>query len=164
MISSITHYKKRITFTLMLGLLLNFIPAFAETTDSHDKQGHHADKSLDWPGIYMGFLPCQDCIGVKTTLALNKSGSYILITVNVGKSDREFVEKGKFTAGGKGDTLVLTARNSNVTHQYAVAKDMLIQLDEQGNRVSGKLADRYILRRKDTTDSGPSEHSGHAMP
>ena len=116
--------------------------------------------SLDWPGVYHGFLPCDDCKGVKATLALNKNNSYILITQYVGKSEREFVEKGKFTWDNNSNTIVLTPRDSSTTRQYFVGENMLTQLDNNGNRISGKLADRYILRRTDIKESAPS-HSSH---
>ncbi|MDD1605591.1 MAG: copper resistance protein NlpE, partial [Methylococcaceae bacterium] len=84
-------------------------------------------------------------------LALNKNNTYLLITQYVGKSEKEIVEKGKFTSGNQSNTLILTPRNSTQTRQYAVGEDRFIQLDSDGNRITGKLADRYILRRTDMT-------------
>lgn len=155
------NYKKGLACLLLAGLFSAFNPALAETSEATDHSAHHAEKTQDWPGIYMGFLPCADCVGVKTTLALNKNNSYILITVNVGKSDREFIEKGKFSAGDVADTVLLTPKNGGKSHLYLVGKDMMIQLDEQGNRITGKQADRYVLHRKDPSESEPSSHSGH---
>jgi len=149
--------KQILTFFLFIAIFSGYSPVFAETKD---KDAHHAQNSLDWPGIYYGFTPCADCNGVKTTLALNKNNSYILITQYVGKSEREFVEKGKFTADSKSNTIVLTPRNSATTQQYFVGENELIQLDNNGNRISGKLAERYILRRTDIAQSSPS-HSSH---
>jgi copper homeostasis protein (lipoprotein) len=91
---------------------------------------------------------------------LNKNNSYILIIQYVGKSDREFVEKEKFTWGNESNTIVLTPRNSSTTQQYLVGENNLIQIDKNGNRISGKLADRYILRRTDITET-PQSHSSH---
>ncbi len=158
------HYSKSLAWLCICGLLSIHHPVFAESAPSAESAGHdahHAQKTQDWPGIYMGFLPCADCIGVKTTLALNKNNSYILITVNTGKSDREFVEKGKFTAGDKADTLVLTPKTGDKTRQYLVGKDTLTQLDEHGNRIAGKQAERFVLHRKDPSESEPASHSGH---
>jgi uncharacterized lipoprotein NlpE involved in copper resistance len=153
--------KQSMTFFILIATFSSCSTVFAETTpDKTDTNTHHASNTLDWPGIYNGFMPCDDCKGVKTTLALNKNSSYILITQYVGKSEREFVEKGKFTWGNKIDTIVLTPRNSSTTQEYFVGENILIQLDNNGNRISGKLADRYILRRTDVTKSPPS-HSSH---
>ena len=157
-------YAKTLAWLFFCGLLSVHQPVFAESApaaESSDHDAHHAKKTKDWPGIYMGFLPCADCVGVKTTLALNKNNSYILITVNTGKSDREFVEKGKFAAGDKADILILTPKNSDKTRQYQVGKDTLTQLDEHGNRMTGKQAERFVLHRKDPSESEPASHSGH---
>ncbi|MDD2739070.1 MAG: copper resistance protein NlpE, partial [Methylomonas lenta] len=131
-----------------------------ETTAATEQDAHHAHDSLDWPGIYNGFLPCADCAGIKTSLALNKNNSYVLITQYVGKSPRDFVEKGKYVWSEEANTITLTPRKSGTIHQYFVGEDMLIQLDKDGNRITGKLADNYILRRNDVT-AEPSSHPSH---
>lgn len=155
-------FKQRLAFIFFIAMFLGYSPVFAETAETIDQSAHHAQNSLDWPGIYYGFLPCDNCKGVKATLALNKNNSYILITQHVGKSEREFVEKGKFTWGDKNNTIVLTPRKSSTTQQYFVGENMLIQLDSNGDRISGELANRYILRRNDVTTGGsPSSHSSH---
>lgn len=154
------QFKQILTFFLFIAIFSGYKPVFAEKAETKDKDIHHAKNSLDWPGIYTGLMPCADCKGVKATLALNKNNSYILITQYVGKSEREFVEKGKFTWGNESNTIVLTPRNSSTTQQYFVGENMLIQLDKNGNRISGKLSDRYILRRTDITET-PQSHSSH---
>ncbi len=153
------QFKKILKFFLFIAIFSHYTPVFAETAETKDDAGHHAQNSLDWPGIYYGFLPCDDCHGIKTTLALNKNNSYLLITQYVGKSEKEITEKGKFTSGNKINTLVLTPRNSSAPRQYLVDENRLIQLDDNGNRISGKLAERYILRKKDLKE--PAPHSSH---
>ncbi|MDP3876713.1 MAG: copper resistance protein NlpE [Methylobacter sp.] len=151
--------KHILTYSLFIAAFS--APVFAEdAAETSHKDMHHAQKSLDWPGIYRAFLPCADCKGVKATLALNKNSSYLLITQYVGKSEREIVEKGKFTWGDKENVIVLTPRNGTTTQQYFVGEDMLIQLDNAGNRITGNLADRYTFRRSDMTQSSPS-HAAH---
>lgn len=150
-------FKQILAFYLFIAIFLNHSLVFAETADTDT---HHAKNSIDWPGVYYGFLPCDDCKGIKSTLALNKNNSYLLITQNVGQSKRDIVEKGKFASGDKSNTLVLTSRDSSTVRQYFVGENLLIQLDSNGNRISGKLADRYILRRSDVTES-PQPHSSH---
>ncbi|MDO9103629.1 MAG: copper resistance protein NlpE [Methylovulum sp.] len=154
-------FKQLLAISVFIAIFSGHPAVFAETAGTADKAVHHEQESLDWPGIYYGFVPCPDCNGVKTTLALNKNNSYILITQNVGKSPREFVEKGKFTWGGQSDTIVLTPRNSSTVRQYIVGENTLIQLDNDGNRISGELADRYVLRRTDITKAPPAAHSSH---
>jgi len=150
--------KQILAFSLFSAVFSACNPVHAETAQTND--AHHAQNSLDWPGIYNGFTPCADCNGVKTSLALNKNNTYILITQYVGKSPREFVEKGKFTWGDQENVIVLTPRKSSAIKQYLVGEDKLTQLDDNGERISGSEANRYVLRRTDVTRS-PQEHSGH---
>jgi len=152
-------FKQTLTFILFTAIFSAYNPAFAETTETNKHDGHQAHKNL-WSGIYNGFLPCADCAGIKTSLALNKNNSYVLITQYVGKSPRDFVEKGKYVWSEEANTITLTPRKSGTIHQYFVGEDMLIQLDKDGNRITGKLADNYILRRNDVTAEPPS-HPSH---
>lgn len=144
------------TFRQVLALIFcsaifsGYNPVFAETAETK----HHAQHSGEWPGVYNGFTPCADCNGVKTSLALNTNNTYILITQYIGKSLREFTEKGKF-ATNENNKIVLTSRDGSTTRQYLVGENMLIQLDSNGNRIAGKNADGYILRRNDVTAKAP---------
>lgn len=155
-------FRQQFKLYLFVVIFSGCNPVFAETVEATDNNTHHAQSGIDWPGIYLGFTPCDDCKGVKTTLALNKNNSYLLITQYIGKSPREIVEKGRFTWGDANNTIVLTPRDNSTstTRQYFVGENILIELDKNGNRITGKLANRYILRRKDMTQSTPS-HSGH---
>ncbi|MDQ5939565.1 MAG: hypothetical protein QG557_513 [Pseudomonadota bacterium] len=126
-------------------------------SDAHE--AHHEQQSLDWPGIYNGFTPCDDCKGVKTTLALNANNSYILITQYVGKSPRDITEKGKFIFSNQ-NTIILTPRDSEMTRHYFVDENKLVELDKNGVHYSGKDADRYVLRRNDVVKP-PADGQGH---
>jgi copper homeostasis protein (lipoprotein) len=152
--------KQLLTFLLISFACLHFSPVVAETAGTENAQ--HAQKNLNLSGLYLGFFPCADCKGIRTTLALNKNNTYVIITIYVGKSDREIVEKGKFSLGENGDTLVLTPKKgSTTTQQYLIDDDMLIKLDEDGNRITSDGADRYILKRKDVVKTPENAHTGH---
>ena len=144
--------------TLKLALLAMIMgfgfpgPASAETAAKTDKDAHHGQHTQDWSGVYFGSLPCADCYGVKTSLALNANNTYILITQNLGKSPREFTEKGKFAWDEKSGIIVLTPKKGDGSRQFLVAENQLIELDAKGNRFTGKEAERYILRRADTSE------------
>jgi copper homeostasis protein (lipoprotein) len=152
-------FKQTLTFILFTAIFSAYNPAFGETTETNKHDVHQAHKNI-WSGIYNGFLPCADCAGIKTSIALNKNNSYVMITQYVGKSPRDFVEKGKFVWNEAANTIILTPRKGATTHQYFVGEEMLIQLDKDGNRITGNLADNYILRRNDVT-AEPSSHPSH---
>jgi uncharacterized lipoprotein NlpE involved in copper resistance len=157
------HFKQSLTLFLFIATFSSYSNVFAETTETADTHAanveHHAQNSVDWPGVYHGFLPCDNCKGIKTSLALNKNNSYLLITQYVGKSEKEIVEKGKFTWDVQSNTIILTPRNSTQTRQYFVGEDTLTQLDNEGNRITGKLTDHYVLRR--TEISQPQTQTSH---
>lgn len=151
-------FNQILTFTLFIALFTSWNFALAESTETN--ANHHSQNNINWPGIYNGFVPCDDCNGVKTTLALNPNSTYLLISQFVGKSPREIVEKGKFTWNDKNNTIILTPRDNSITRQYSVAENMLIQLDKDGNAYTGKLAERYVLRRNVMKESS-QQHSAH---
>lgn len=153
-------FKQRLALLLFIALFTSANTAVAETADADTaKVEHHAQHNLDLTNVYHGFLPCADCKGVKTSIAFNKKGTYILLTQYVGKSDREIVEKGKFAWGNQVDTIVLTPRNSTQIRQYAVEEGRLIQLDDNGSIMTGENADRYVLRSAVITkEPGASSH------
>lgn len=157
---TIKQQIKLIPALLLIFLaILAFKPANAETPS--DENATHTQKKLNLSGLYLGFFPCDDCHGIKTTLALNKSGTYAFYTIYVGKSDREFVEKGRYVVDAAVDKIILTPKKGSTTEQqYLIDDDKLIKLDENGDRITSDGADRYILHRKDVISS-PESHSGH---
>jgi uncharacterized lipoprotein NlpE involved in copper resistance len=151
--------KTLLTTLLILVFYLGCAPVSAETADSQNAQQSQANLNLS--GLFLGFYPCEDCHGIRTTLALNKNNTYVYISIYVGRSDREFVEKGKYEVVDN-NTLVLTPRKgSTTTQKYLIEDDMLIKLDEDGERITKDGADGYILKRKDVINTSGSQHSGH---
>lgn len=97
---------------------------------------------------YSGVLPCADCDGQEIILTLMSDSSYRKRTLYAGKKasgpgSNEFVDTGKWVM--QGDTLVLDSKEA--PGRYVKAQDDLIQLDKKGQRITGKLADKYVLKR-----------------
>ncbi len=153
--------KKVLSICLWSLCVSSFNASAAQVSAEPSSEAAHAEHSMNWPGIYYGYLPCEDCNGLKTTLALNKNNSYILITQYVGKSPREYVEKGKFIWSDKHNTIILNAKNGTDKHYYYVDENGLVQLDNHGERIAGKDADRYHLVRTEVTKNPPEQHGMH---
>ncbi|MFU8787568.1 MAG: copper resistance protein NlpE [Methylobacter sp.] len=120
-----------------------------------DHSAHLApiDKSLEFHGVFYGYLPCKDCDGIKATLSLKQNNNYLLVTQPAKDSSREFYEKGKYNWDDKKQTVVLTPRKESIIrHYYIEDEGTLIQLNSEGARIAGD-ADRYTLRRSDTVKS-----------
>ncbi len=167
--------KKQLKHNLALFLfssLLSAVPAMAATdleaqqsfaralAKNHQKLTGHAehekqtDKSLDFHGIFYGFLPCKDCTGIKATLSLKQNKNYLLVTQPAKESAREFYEKGKYNWNDESQTLVLTpTKGGTSTRYYHIENEgTLIQLNDDGTKMTNN-ADRYVLQSSDTVKS-----------
>ncbi|MDR2122486.1 MAG: copper resistance protein NlpE [Flavobacteriaceae bacterium] len=130
---------------------LNDSITVAATTDTVEnkplKQTREIQEELrEVAGIYKGTLPCADCEGIETQLVLEVYGTYILTHKYLGKKDTEkpFEYRGKYALDKSKNEVVLDA---DKTKKYAVKKDELIHLDEDGNVITGELAPNYILKK-----------------
>jgi len=103
-------------------------------------------------GIYKGTLPCADCEGMEVKLFLKEDGSYLKATRYLGKEEKEFPEAGTYTVNRRGTSLTLTPV-AGAVQLFRPEEGNLIQLDQEGQRLTGDQADRYILK-KTYTDSG----------
>ena len=115
------------------------VPVIGDTT-------HTSKTSLDWDGVYRGILPCADCEGIETTITLSKDAHYTLATKYLGKSDSVYEISGKFSWGEQGNMIRLSGGSSNPP-TYFVGENTLTQLDQDGKRITGELAGKYILRK-----------------
>ncbi len=116
--------------------------------DSPKVDTHNARNSLDWNGIYRDTLPCADCPGILTVITLEKDMKYQLQSKFPGKLDSVFESSGTFTWNDAGNTISLNdVDQRGGSDQYFVAENSLIKLDKSGNRNTGDLADKYVLRK-----------------
>jgi hypothetical protein len=163
--------KQSLTLIFFGTLLLALHPATAATDQadqekllrarvlSRQQDTDHAahltpiDKSLEFHGVFYGYLPCNDCDGIKATLSLKQNNNYLLVTQPARDSSREFYEKGKYSWNDENRTVVLTSKNESNIRQYRIEDEgTLIQLNSDGSRMAGDT-DRYTLRRSDTVKS-----------
>ncbi|MDR2510917.1 MAG: copper resistance protein NlpE [Bacteroidales bacterium] len=107
---------------------------------------HNSRNSLNWQGTYTGTTPCANCEGIKTSLTLNED-TYVLETSYLGKSKETYREEGKFVWNDKGSIITLDNEEDGFKHQYRVGENKLIQLDMEGNSITGEHADMYILTK-----------------
>lgn len=105
--------------------------------------------SLDWAGAYRGIVPCTDCEGIKTEMVLDASGTYRLTTLYLGVEGAEpIVFEGRFEWDKSGNKITLREpKTGEAPKQYQVGEEKLFQLDQQGKRITGKMADKYILHK-----------------
>ena len=141
--------KKHLFFFVVAGCVLSF-NCNNKTTKGKSGEtdaSHNSANSLDWQGTYKGTLPCADCPGILTELKLNNDNTYILKTKYMGKDSIAQEETGNFSWNKEGNTITLTTAR-NRSGQYLVAENKITQLDRSGNKITGVLAENYVLTKQ----------------
>lgn len=115
---------------------------------SNPTPGDNSRTSLDWPGTYMGILPCANCEGILTEVRLKADNTYEIATQYLSKSKEINRKKGAIEWDASGNSIRLVGANqpSGDLH-YQVGENWLLQLDPKGNRIEGELADLYRLAK-----------------
>jgi len=99
---------------------------------------------------YSGILPCADCKGIETSIALSSDGMFSKHLLYIGRKSKgagtnEFSTTGKWMLHDM-DTVYLTDVK-NEPAMYIRTDSSLIQLDMSGKRITGKLAAKYELKK-----------------
>lgn len=149
--------KATISTFLVITLFISSCNNKIKTNDSEDftkpvvVDGHNAKNALDYIGIYFGTMPCAHCEGIETTLQLVDEMNYKLKTVYLGKKQpTEFNSEGTFSWNDSRNAITLSGIK-DAPCQFFVAENSLIQLDMNGKRIKGDLAELYRLKKKDAT-------------
>jgi len=107
---------------------------------------HNSQNSLDWDGVYRGVIPCADCAGIEAALTLNRDGTFKLEYFYIGKGGPVFTDGGTFAWTPDGRNIILDTKT--FPRNFQVGENHLRQLDAAGNRITGPLADKYILKKE----------------
>lgn len=163
--------KQKLTLVLLSVLSVSFNPAMAKSSDKqamgevqraremarqdgdHAKHAKPVDKSLEFRGVYYGYLPCKHCAGIKMTLSLKNKKNYLLVTQYAQASTKEFYEKGKYDWDDKSGIVTLIARKDSAMRQLLIKNEgALIVLSPEGRSMKGNQ-DKYTLLRSDKSKS-----------
>jgi uncharacterized lipoprotein NlpE involved in copper resistance len=112
---------------------------------------HTPEISMSWPGVYTGVTPAADCPGIAVRLTLNDDRTFGLQYRYLERDVGVFSHEGTFTWDKTGRIVILDIEN--YPRYYMAAENQFIQLDMQGNRITGDLADHYILEKLEERDS-----------
>jgi copper homeostasis protein (lipoprotein) len=107
---------------------------------------HNSRNSLDWYGVYKGITPCADCEGIETKISLKKDGTFKRSLKYLGKDNNSFHDEGKFEWNNEGSKVTLIG-DGGLSQMYQVGENVLFHLDQEGNRITGDLADMYKLAK-----------------
>lgn len=149
----ITHFifmfRYHSLFILLIALLIGCESDNGETTsETMQPDMHNSMIALDWAGTYHGVVPCADCEGIDSKVILSEDLTYQFEQIYLGRSDQVFRSEGTFSWSEDGSRIQLNHLNSNQTPKaYQVGENRLFQLDMDGNRIDGDLADHYVLSK-----------------
>lgn len=115
--------------------------------EEENLSAHNSQNSVDWPGKYFGVLPCADCEGIETEIELFSDLTFIRSMKYLGKNEIVFADEGKFSWNEKGNKIILKSENANFKDIFFVGENILIQLDQNGDRIKGNLSQHYILKK-----------------
>jgi uncharacterized lipoprotein NlpE involved in copper resistance len=107
---------------------------------------HGSRNSLDWEGVYAGTIPSASGSGIDVTIVLRADSTYVVLYHYVGGQDGDFIAAGTFAWDENGDVITMDAKD--IPPHYRVGEGRLIQLDMEGQPITGVLADHYVLRKQ----------------
>ncbi len=119
-------------------------------TDSSEPAsiGDNSRNAIDWEGTYRGTIPCADCEGIETEISLTYEETYVIKTKYLGKDSQVFISEGRFEWNELGSSIALDSKSAHAEPlKFLVGENRLFQLDVQGNRITGPLAEHYILEK-----------------
>lgn len=120
-------------------------PADSITKATPTAAGDTSENALDWPGTYEAVVPCADCPGIKTSLTLNNDKTFSITEEYIDRNSKN-QDKGTFEWDASGS--VITLKGKTASYKYKVGENMLIQLDMDGQEITGPNKDLYVFKKK----------------
>jgi uncharacterized lipoprotein NlpE involved in copper resistance len=135
-------------FFAVIATMFSLSALFSCKTANNSPANNASESLPDWAGVYTGITPGANAeIDVKITL--DTGGLYALEYRYIGKGDDVFTNTGKFSWNPEKNTVILgSEREGDFPTRYKVGENTLTQLDLAGNVITGELADKYILKKR----------------
>jgi len=98
-----------------------------------------------WEGMFTGVIPAADGPGISVVAIFNADHTYHITHQHIGKGIEVFQFNGTFEWNEQSKTITLDRRD--IPFMYRLDKNGITQLDMEGNKITGALANNYRLRR-----------------
>jgi uncharacterized lipoprotein NlpE involved in copper resistance len=105
-----------------------------------------ASTALDYDGMYKGVTPCADCEGIEISISIGADKKYTKTTKYLGKKESKEIKLEGSWNWVNGNVIQLEGVTDG-PNQYFVSENALIQLDMEGKKITGALAEKYILSK-----------------
>lgn len=149
------NLSKTLTGMAMLAILAASSSCSTNKTTSKsliNKQvsiGDNSQNALDFDGIYQGTIPCADCSGIRTVVYLTRKNTFkIEQEYLTDKKQSPLTYTGSFTWDKLGSVITLKSDQKDpATFRFMVGENQLFWLDGDGRRITGELADNFVLTK-----------------
>ncbi|GHT99877.1 hypothetical protein FACS1894142_7850 [Spirochaetia bacterium] len=132
-------------FLVFVAALLFFGLGACVSTDKVIDAAHNSRNSVNWDGVYRGVIPAADGAGINVEITLGNDGTYSISYQYIDRGEEVFTENGTFQWNDAGSAITLDVKD--MPPHYQVGENTLIQLDMAGKKITGVLADNYILQK-----------------
>jgi heat shock protein HslJ len=145
--------KKKLFICGLSALMMGMVSCKSQQKDTKNAGeasvafSGNSQNALNWDGFYSGFLPCADCMGIQVSLELSKDQTFHLKMVYAGKDAGSFESSGKITRNKAGNCITIGDGEDKM--QFLVGENVLTALDREGNKITGELAENYVLVKVD---------------
>ena len=118
-----------------------------ETNKSkEDNKSVQSESSAAFSGTFFGVTPCADCPGIETTINFNRDSTFIE-SLKYLERNSSFADTGKWSL--RDTVITVTLQGGGALRYYLLQNDSTIAvLDADKNRISGPMADFFILKKK----------------
>ena len=137
-----------VALSLTLSLFVGCASDEAATEQASTmSDAHNSSNSLDWAGSYSGVVPCASCPGIETRITLHAAGTFDRSMLFIDESPIPNTDSGTFTWDVTGSKVTIAEENDALQQQYQVGENRLFHLDRSGDRITGDLANQYVLEK-----------------
>lgn len=148
--------KTAIIIVLCLAVFISIRLSIAFNQISKSAQEKAETAPVELPATYFGTIPCASCPGINYQLELTES-SFTETMLYIDESDEPVVNRGDYII--RGDTLVMNPEGNGERNYVLLSDDHAVLLDQAGERITGELADNYILERSADEKSIHNHHN-----
>jgi uncharacterized lipoprotein NlpE involved in copper resistance len=108
---------------------------------------NNSRNAIDYEGLYSGTIPCADCEGSFTELIIKPNNQFSISTRYLGTGNDEVFSKSGNYRWIDGNRIELIGIESE-PNKYFIGENQVWQLDMEGDRITGDLESKYILKKK----------------
>jgi len=108
--------------------------------------GRDSENIPDWAGVYSGVIPSASGSGINVTITLRNDLTCDVQYQYIDRPEGDFTFTGTFKWNEAGN--VITMEDTDIPPHYQIGENRLIQLDMEGNPITGMLADNYVLKKQ----------------